>query len=123
MWEYCLVDFQDENIILQDSKDKITSQFGVLSIQRFPFTLYMKPNWMFFVCFFSPSKLFELIFFSFVIKDEKIFFVSLTMNFFYLNMTCEWRAELIVIGVPFCYGQVLIRVLTVHGIHMDWQTS
>ena len=52
MWEYCLVDFQDENIILQDSKDKITSQFGVLSIQRFPFILYMKPNWMFFVCFF-----------------------------------------------------------------------
>ena len=87
--EYCLVDFLDGNIILQDSKDKITSQFGVLSIQRFPFTLYMKPNWMFFVCFFFLSKLFELIFFSFVIKDDKIFFVSLTMNFFYLNMTCE----------------------------------
>ena len=84
--EYCLVDFLDGNIILQDSKDKITSQFGVLSIQRFPFALYMKPNWIF---FFFPSKLFELIFFSFVIKDDKIFFVSLTMNFFYLNMTCE----------------------------------
>ena len=49
MWEYCLVDFQDGNIILQDSKDKITSQFGVLSIQRFPFTskydLWMK-SWI-----------------------------------------------------------------------------
>ena len=102
MWEYCLVDFLDGNIILQDSKDKITSQFGVLSIQRFPFTLYMKPNWMFFV-FFFPSKLFQLIFFSFVIKDDKIFFVSLTMNFFLSKydlwmkswISCDWGTILL----------------------------
>ena len=96
MWEYCLVDFLDWNIILQDSKD--TSQFGVLSIQRFPFTLFC----LVFVLFF-PYKLW-VHFSLFVIKDDEIFFVSIRMNFFSLNMTFEWRAELIVIGVPFCFG-------------------
>ena len=39
-----------------------------------------------------------------MIKVDEIFFVSIRMNFFSLNMIFERRAELIVIGVPFCFG-------------------